>query len=108
VDKAWAAFDRQVKAQGGEGSELGSVARKTHDTWMALAADVGAKRGDAATLVQRHTALIGEMMVTLDQVLEHWGLVFDPVPQDYMLIIGAMQEAPREVEILGRVNAIGM
>ena len=107
VAAAIKSFDAVLEIDRAQATPLGKRWQATRSDWTALAADIEARKVDGGTSSARHTILIARMIADLDMVLEHWELAFDPDPARYLLIIGALQETPRMIEISGQMRARG-
>jgi len=107
VEAAMARLDAHLQADGATGAGIGKAWGAAQGSWKTVVDDVAAKRIDGAVSSTRHTAAIGQMLAALDVSLDHWGLLFDPHPDAYFLIVGALQEAPRMIEFMGQMRARG-
>jgi methyl-accepting chemotaxis protein len=106
VQEAIDAFEAQLKAAA-TGSPLQRHWDETRSAWAALRDDVSGRRVDGPASSARHTAVIARMLRDLDLVLDHWGLLFDSDPGTYFVMVGALQETPRLIEIIGQMRARG-
>jgi methyl-accepting chemotaxis protein len=108
VGSALAAFESELGRKGVDaGSALARHWRDSRAAWEALQAEVSRKGLDGGASSARHAVVIAGFLRGLDLVLDHWGLVFDPVAADYYLIVAALQGAPRAIETLGQMRARG-
>ena len=108
AERAMASFAAQLNAdEKAAGSELAKRWASTRQAWAALRAEVEQRQLDGAASSARHSALIGQMLIDLEVTLAHWGLVYDPDAADYHTIVGALQEAPLAIEIMGQMRAQG-
>ena len=107
VEAAMAKLDAHVQADGATNAGIGKAWGAARADWKAVVDDVAAKRIDGAVSSTRHSAAIGQMLAALDVSLDHWGLLFDPSPDGYFLIVGTLQEAPRMIESMGQMRARG-
>ncbi|MBI5720477.1 MAG: methyl-accepting chemotaxis protein [Burkholderiales bacterium] len=109
VDRAIARFEKLLSAEGGV--EPGSTPARhwaaTREAWATLQGQVTGKTVDGPVSSARHAELIAGMLRNVDHLLDHWGLIFDPVPGDYFLVVGTLQEAPRTIEVMGQMRARG-
>jgi methyl-accepting chemotaxis protein len=107
VEAAAARFAQVLVAADGTGSSMDQRWAEALASWKALAARIDARQVDGPQSSAQHTALIGQLLATLDAGLDHYGLIFDPRPDTYFMIIGALQEAPRMIEFTGQLRARG-
>jgi methyl-accepting chemotaxis protein len=107
VDAATARFAKALADAGGAGSSMDKRWSEALATWKALVASVDARQVDGPKSSAQHTALIGQLLATLDAGLDQYGLIFDPKADTYFMIIGALQEAPRMIEFTGQLRARG-
>jgi methyl-accepting chemotaxis protein len=75
--------------------------------WQGLADDVAQQRVTAALSLQRHTELVGQEMLLMDDVLDHSGLSLDADADSYHLIMATFRDLPRMIERLGLTRAKG-
>lgn len=74
-------------------------------SWQQLENDVTSGRLSSADSFQRHSQLIEQIVQeTLNQVLDSSGLSYDPVAESYHLIIAGLQNAPRLMEEIAKVQ----
>jgi methyl-accepting chemotaxis protein len=107
VGQAIAAAEAELAARGADAGQMNQLFGKARDSWKALLADLDAKRLDGPASFRRHTAAVKELEFALQKVTEHWGLLFDPVPSDYMMIVGSLQETPFELELIAQIRGSG-
>ncbi len=107
MDTTTAKLDTQLLVDGAGNTTVGRAWADARSRWKAVAEDVAAKRIDGNVSSMRHTEAIAQMLVALDGLIDHWGLIFDANPGAYFLIAGTLQEAPRTIEILGQIRAQG-
>ncbi|MBU0916840.1 methyl-accepting chemotaxis protein [Aquabacterium parvum] len=106
VDAAVAHYAQLLASSGGDGPVVQRWGEAVA-AWKALRARVDAQQVDGPKSSALHTAAIGQMIATLTAGLDHWGLIFDPSPETYFLVIGALQEAPQMIEFTGQLRARG-
>jgi methyl-accepting chemotaxis protein len=88
--------------------KLSSRLQAMQGQWQALADEVAHRRVQPAASIQRHTALVVQEMVLLDDVLDHSGLSLDADADSYHLIMATFRDLPRMIERLGLARAKGM
>ncbi len=76
--------------------------------WQTLAEEVAHKRVPAAASLQRHTELVNQELILLDDVLDHSGLSLDAEAKSYHMIMATFRDLPRMIERMGLARAKGM
>jgi len=107
LNQAMAAFDATLEQTSARGSRVDTEWLGLKAQLLTLLEDVSARKVSGAAATAQHTALVGRMMGLLNTTLDQWGLVFDPNPDAYYLVVGALQEAPRMIELIGQLRARG-
>ncbi len=102
------AFFKQLSETVQRGLADPSVMRQIGElktSWQQLENDVASGRLSSADSFQRHSQLIEQIVQeTLNQVLDSSGLSYDPVAESYHLIIAGLQNAPRLMEEIAKVQ----
>ncbi len=75
--------------------------------WLALADEVAQRRVAAPASLKRHTELVNQQLLLLDDLLDHAGLSTDGEAQSYHMIMAAFRDLPRMIERLGLARAKG-
>ena len=107
VEAAISKFEAHVKGDGAAGTRLDKAWKRDREAWITLEQAVSARQVNGGQSSARHTTTIAAMLETLAEVLDHWGLSFDPTPATYFLIIGSLQNAPAMIELMGQTRARG-
>jgi methyl-accepting chemotaxis protein len=81
------------------------AARKQH--WVALEQAVAQRQLKPAESSARHSALIAELLVLNENLLDEYGLSLDPSADSYALIMATFVNAPALAERLGQLRAQG-
>jgi methyl-accepting chemotaxis protein len=76
--------------------------------WQTLAEEVAHKRVPAPASLQRHTELVNQELILLDDVLDHSGLSLDADANSYHMIMATFRDLPRMIERMGLARAKGM
>ncbi|WP_230180677.1 methyl-accepting chemotaxis protein [Aquabacterium sp. CECT 9606] len=76
--------------------------------WTSLANDVGTGALAAPASLARHTQLVDEQMLLLEDLTFVSGLELDPDADSYHLIMASTRDLPRLTERLGRARAKGV
>ncbi|MEI8031708.1 MAG: nitrate- and nitrite sensing domain-containing protein, partial [Comamonadaceae bacterium] len=80
---------------------------KATQNWKSLAQDVAQKSITGAQSFARHTALVAEYLVVVDQTADEFGLSLDPDADSYFLINAVLVHLPNLTESLGQARARG-
>jgi len=81
---------------------------KTWSTsWRALSGDVSGKAIPAAQSFSRHTALIADALLLLEDISHESGVVFEADPATYFLQAAVLSSLPKVTEDLGQMRARG-
>jgi methyl-accepting chemotaxis protein len=88
-------------------TDLGQRVQGMQTQWQALSEDVAQKRVPAPASLKRHTELVYQQLVLLDDVLDHSGLSLDADANSYHLIMASFRDLPRMIERLGLARAKG-
>jgi methyl-accepting chemotaxis protein len=76
--------------------------------WTSLASEVGSGALAAPTSLSRHTQLVDEQLLLLEDLTHVSGLALDPDAASYHLIMASTRDLPRLIERLGRARANGV
>ncbi|MCA0177367.1 MAG: methyl-accepting chemotaxis protein [Proteobacteria bacterium] len=107
VDQAISAFETQ--AAGELQGDAGYLKRwrAASEAWQALRVAVDNRQVDGPQAVARHNAAIELLLQALSAHADHYGLSFDADPSTYLLIVATHTEAPRMIEHMGQMRAVG-
>ncbi len=97
-----------LSVQGLADGDLSSRCHAIQGQWQTLADDVANKRVLPAASIQRHTELVSQEMLLLDDVLDRSGLSLDADADSYHLIMATFRDLPRMIERLGLARAKGL
>jgi len=104
-----AAFDKVLAALGALNSPpMVSQVQEMRAKWRALAGDVGTGALAAPDSLARHTQLVDEQLLVLEDITHVSGLALDPDAASYHLIMASTRDLPRLTERLGRARAKGV
>lgn len=104
-----AALDQVLQTLGSLASPaLTGQVQDMRTQWNALASDVGTGTLAAPASLARHTKLVDEQMLLLEDLTYVSGLELDPEAASYRLIIASTRDLPRLTERLGRARAKGV
>lgn len=107
TDKAVGAFDAIVKSHMSDAA-FAADWRRAADAWKILANGVSSRSISGQDSFAEHTALIGDNLKLLDQMLDYFGLSYDPTGNDYHLTMALLVHMPTLAEFLGQARARGM
>ncbi|HEX5355098.1 MAG TPA: methyl-accepting chemotaxis protein [Aquabacterium sp.] len=88
-------------------SDVKAKLSQLHQSWQVLSKDVGAGGMPPAESMQRHTQLVQQQLLLLEDALAVSGLALDADAQCYYLIMTAFRDLPRLSERLGRSRGKG-
>ncbi|MCH8180070.1 MAG: HAMP domain-containing protein [Proteobacteria bacterium] len=105
IDALYGEIEGQLKAlsQGGLLTELSS----TRQDWQTLSQQVAQAGVAPADSLQRHTRLVGRLLVLVEDEAAVSGLALDADAASYYLVSAALRDLPRLTEKLGLARAKG-
>jgi len=104
-----AAFDVSVSALGALNSPpMITQVQGMRAKWSALASEVGTGALAAPASLIRHTQLVDEQMLLLEDIAYVSSLELDPDDASYHLVMASTRDLPRLTERLGRARAKGV
>ncbi|TAK83012.1 MAG: methyl-accepting chemotaxis protein [Aquabacterium sp.] len=106
ADAAYGAMVDEVAARAGEGPPLAAV-RQAAAEWKRVAADVAAGRLTRSQSFAAHTALVRQLLTSLDLLADEFSLSLDPDLDSYQLIQAVMVALPPLTEDLARARGLG-
>jgi methyl-accepting chemotaxis protein len=106
-------LDRAIEAAGAladeraQGSAYRAAWTNNARAWVALRERVNARNLAAGESFAMHTRLLGELLVTLEESADEFGLSLDPELDSYKLILATNFTLPALTEELGKTRARG-
>lgn len=88
-------------------SKISALWQQSKNDWALLQAKVAQSAVSVPDSFAAHTALISQMLKIKTQLLEYYGLSFDPEADTYYLIDAALVQSPMLAEMFGRLRAKG-
>jgi len=106
LQAAFAAVDAVMRANYSHPQTLAEWAGSGSE-WSAIRGAIRAGTLEPADSFARHTALVANLMLVLDRVMDESGLSVDPEVASASLIAATMVELPALAEVLGQTRALG-
>ncbi|WP_295760746.1 methyl-accepting chemotaxis protein [Undibacterium sp.] len=106
VDQALQALDLDLK-KNLKDSKITELWQGAKSDWSGLQGKVAQNAVSVPESFAAHTALIAQLLKIKAQLLEYYGLSFDPEADSYYLIDAALVQSPMLAEMFGRLRAKG-
>ncbi len=88
-------------------AEIESLRSGINTQWRALAQDVAAKSISVPESIARHTHLIGEQLILLNNFVNTSKMALDPTAETYYLIQATLNYMPLVTELMGQLRGRG-
>ncbi len=106
ADKAVEAMNAIAAAQFGDG-QLKAVWHRNAEAWARLRDRVSARGLSVGESFTEHTALVAQLLATIDMSADEFGLTLDPQMDSYKMIVATNGTLPALTEELGKARAKG-
>jgi twitching motility protein PilJ len=105
VDQAFTTLDRQLAPV--ESKSVKDAWNGLKGNWKRLAGDVSNRTIDARKSFDSHTEMLGDMLVFIDTLGNHYKLLLDSTAHTYYLTQVSLLQLPALTEQLGQLRALG-